>query len=184
MSEGKAILGGNMEALDAMLTRRSVRNYTDQSVSQDTVERLLRAAMAAPSAGNQQPWRFIVVRDRELLKKVAAASPHGGMVARAPVTLVVCADLQLVEHDGFWIQDCAAATQNLLLAAHALGLGAVWVGTYPREERVQGVRVALGLPGHVIPFAVVAVGYPVEKPAPMDRYDPSRVYMDQYEEEA
>jgi nitroreductase len=171
-----------MEAAEAMLTRRSVRSYTDQPIPQESVDKLLRAAMAAPSAGNQQPWCFVVVRDRIRLEALAAAEPHGGMVGRAPMAIVVCADLRLVVREGFWVQDCAAATQNLLLAAHAIGLGAVWVGTYPREERVAGVRVALGLPDQVIPFAVVPVGYPVEQPAPADRFDSTRVYLDQYEE--
>jgi nitroreductase len=171
-----------MDALDALLTRRSVREYAEKAVSEELVDRLLHAAMAAPSAGNQQPCHFIVVRDSKLREATAAAEPHGGMIARAPVAVVVCADLHLVRHEGFWIQDCAAATENLLLAAHALGLGAVWVGTYPREERVAGLRAVFGLPEHVVPFAVVPVGYPVEQLAPANRFDPGRVHVDGYKE--
>ncbi len=173
-----------MDALQAILTRRCVRSYTDQAVSPEQVEMLLRAAMAAPSAGNQQPWRFVVVRDRERLGEMAAQEPHGSMIARAQIAVVVCADMQMVSHEGFWIQDCAAATQNLLLAAHALDLGAVWVGTYPREERVRGVAEVLGLPDQVLAFAVVPIGYPADRPGPVDRFDQGRVSIDRYEETA
>jgi nitroreductase len=170
-----------MELFEAMFTRRSVRDYSDQPVSEESVDRLLHAAMAAPSAGNEQPWRFMVVRDRALLEAAAAAERYGGMISRAQVAVVVCADLDLVEHEGFWQQDCAAATQNLLLAAHALGLGAVWVGTYPREERVEGLRRVFDLPDNLVPFSVVPIGYPAAVPAPVDRFDPDRVYKDRYE---
>lgn len=173
-----------MDALQVLLARRSVRRYTDQPVSDDSVSQLLHAAMAAPSARNQQPWRFIVVRNSALLAAIAAAEPYGGMIVGAQVAIVVCADLDLVTSEGFWVQDCAAATENLLLAAHTLGLGAVWVGTYPLEERVAGVRAAFGLPEHIVPFAVVPIGYPAERPAPADRFDPARVHFDCYEEEA
>lgn len=173
-----------MELFEAMFTRRSVRDYTDQPVSEESVASLLRAAMAAPSAGNQRPWRFIVVRDRGQLKAAAAAEQYGGMIARAQVAVVICADLDLVEHEGFWQQDCAAATENLLLAAHALGLGAVWVGTYPREDRVEGLRRVFGLPENLVPFSVVPVGYPAALPASVDRFDAARVYIDKYEARA
>jgi nitroreductase len=173
-----------MEFFEAVFTRRSVRDYTDQPVSEESVDCLLRAAMAAPSAGNERPWRFIVARDQRQLEAAAAAHRYGGMIARAQVAVVVCADLDLVEHEGFWQQDCAAATQNLLLAAHALGLGAVWVGTYPREERVEGLRRIFGLPDNLVPFSVVAIGYPAAQPAPMDRFVASRVYIDKYEARA
>ena len=181
MKDGDALI---MDALDALLTRRSIRAYTDRPVSDESISRLLQAAMAAPSAGNQQPWRFIVVRDRVLLGQIAAAEPHGAMVAKAPVAVVVFGDLNLVRLEGFWVQDCAAATENLLVAAHAEGLGAVWVGTYPREERVNGVRAVFSLPQHVVPFSVVAIGYPAGQPGPAHRFDADRISHDKYEEKA
>ena len=171
-----------MEALEVILTRRSVRRYRGSAVPQESVDTLLRAAMAAPSAGDQQPWRFVVVQDEERLRELAAAEPHGRMIAQAALAVVVCADLGRVRHDGFWIQDCAAATENLLLAAHALGLGAVWVGTYPREDRVKSVGEVVGLSDPLLAFAVVAVGDPAEPIQLVDRFDPERVYMDRYEE--
>jgi nitroreductase len=170
-----------MELFEALFTRRSVRRYTDRPVGEESVTSLLRAAMAAPSAGDQRPWRFIVLRDRERLEAAAAAEPYGAMIAHAQLAVVICADLDLVEHDGFWQQDCAAATQNLLLAAHALGLGAVWVGTYPREDRVEGLRRILGLPDNLVPFSVVPIGYPATSAPREERFDAARVYFDKWE---
>ncbi|OFV80422.1 MAG: NADH dehydrogenase [Acidobacteria bacterium RBG_16_64_8] len=166
--------------MEAIMTRRSVRKYTDQPVSDDMVNDLLRAAMAAPSAQNQQPWEFVVVRDRSLLSGLADAQPYAGMVRGAQVAVVICGDLSREKSPGFWVQDCAAATENLLIAARSLGLGAVWTGTYPREERVANVRTVLGLPPHIVPLAVVPVGYPAEHPPPADRYDTRRVHINRW----
>ncbi len=166
--------------MDDILTRRSIRKYTDQPVPDDMVTALIRAAMAAPSAGNEQPWQFVVVRDREILEVLATANPYGGMAREAQVAIVICGDLGREHRPGFWVQDCAAATQNLLLAAHSAGLGAVWCGTYPREERMRPIAAALRLPAHIVPFAVVPIGYPAEHPAPVDRYDPGRVHFDRW----
>jgi nitroreductase len=166
--------------MEAILTRRSIRKYTDQPVSDALITDLLRAAMAAPSAGNQQPWQFVVVRDRAVLEVVAGANPYGGMARDAQVAVIVCGDLERESRPGFWVQDCAAATENLLVAANAAGLGAVWCGTFPREERMKPIAAVLGLPEHVIPFSVVPIGYPAEQPAKLDRYDPGRVHFDRW----
>lgn len=166
--------------MEGIFTRRSIRKYTGAPVSDEQVTELLRAAMAAPSAGNQQPWAFVVVRDRRVLGVIAEANPYGGMAREASVAIVICADMTRDQRPGFWAQDCAAATQNLLLAANGLGLGAVWCGTYPREERMGPIAQVLGLPEHIIPFAVVPVGYPAERPAPANRYDPDRVHFDRW----
>lgn len=169
-----------MEAIDAILTRRSVRRYTDRPVADEVVTLLLRAAMAAPSAQNQQPWQFIVVRDRPLLEKMAEVSQYAKMLRHAQVAVVVCGDLRDERIPGFWVEDCAAATQNLLLAAHALGLGAVWIGVYPREERVGRLRDLFCLPDDVIPFAVVSIGYPAEDLGPADRFRIDRIHLDKW----
>lgn len=169
-----------MEAVEAILTRRSIRKYTDQPVADALVTELLRAAMAAPSAGNQQPWHFIVVRDKALLEGIAAFHPYGAMTRQAALAVVICADLKREQRPGFWVQDCSAATQNLLLAAHARGLGAVWLGVHPRPERVEATRSLLSLPEHVVPLAIVPIGHPAESPAPADRYDPGRVHFDRW----
>jgi nitroreductase len=173
-----------MDAMEAVLTRRSIRKYSDKPVPDDLVMQLLRAAMAAPSARNQQPWEFIVVRDRTQLEAIATAQPYAGMAREARLAVVVCANMNRVESEGFWIQDCAAATENLLIAATALGLGAVWSGTYPREERVSRVRALFDLPDNIVPFAVVPVGYPAEPPVPADRFDRGRIHLEHWGEQA
>jgi nitroreductase len=163
-----------MDAMEAILTRRSIRKYTPQPVSDELVTELLRAAMSAPSASNQQDWHFVVVRSRQVLDELGRVHPYAP-VGGAPLAIVVCGDLQRESHKGFWTQDCSAATQNLLLAAHASGLGAVWCGCYPREERAGAVAKVLGLPQHVVPLALVVIGYPAETKPRQDRYDPAKV---------
>lgn len=169
-----------MEALHAIMTRRSIRMFTGEPVSEEDAERLLRAAMAAPSAGNQQAWQFVAVRDRDLLEALATTSPYAGPLRGAKLALVVCGDTARESHPGYWVQDCAAAVQNILLAAHALGLGAVWLGYHPREERVKGAQKVLGLPEKVTPLAVLAIGHPGETKPPSDRYDETRVHRDRW----
>jgi nitroreductase len=163
-----------MDAVEAILTRRSIREYTAQAVSDELIKELLQAAMSAPSAGNQQDWQFVVVRNRQVLDELGRVHPYAPLRG-APLAILVCGDLQRESHKGFWVQDCAAATQNLLLAAHAKELGAVWCGCYPREERAAGLRQLLGLPEHVVPLALVVIGYPAEKKGREDRYDPAKV---------
>lgn len=166
--------------MDAILNRRSIRKYTDQPVSDELVTELLRAAMAAPSASNQQPWHFVVIRDRKTLSRLAEVHPYAAMAPKAQLAVAVCGDLSLETQEGFWVQDCAAATENLLIAAEANGLGAVWLGVYPRLERVASVQALLGLPDHVVPLSVVPIGYPAAHPAPADRYDPDRIHRERW----
>jgi nitroreductase len=167
-------------SLAAILSRRSIRKYTDRAVAEELVIELLRAAMAAPSAGNQQPWEFIVVRDRDLLESISRSQPYAGMTRDAQVAIVICADVTREKHPGFWVEDCAAATENLLLAAHMAGLGAVWLGYHPVEDRVAVIRKLFGLPETIVPFAVVPIGYPAEQPSPADRFDPARVHYERW----
>jgi nitroreductase len=169
-----------MDTLDAIAARRSIRKYTDRPVPDDVVSQLLKAAMAAPSAGNEQAWQFIVIRDRALLDAIPKFHPYSAMLKYASVAILVCGDLTLEKYKGYWVQDCAAATQNLLLAATTMGLGAVWTGVYPAEDRVAGMRKLLNLPEHVIPLSLVPVGYPAEQPAKADRFNPERVHKDRW----
>ncbi|MBO3804054.1 MAG: nitroreductase family protein [Candidatus Brockarchaeota archaeon] len=166
-----------MDALEAILSRRSIRRYGRREVPDEVVEKLLAAAMSAPSAGNEQPWHFVVIKDRELLDAIPRFHPYSQMLKEAPLAVLVCGDPALEKHAGFWVQDCSAATQNLLIAAHALGLGGVWLGVYPLEERVKGIRNLLKIPERIIPFALVSLGYPEEKKPPANRYDSSRVHI-------
>lgn len=167
-----------MDALDAIHGRRSIRRFHPDPVGEEKLEKLLRAAMAAPSAGNQQPWRFIVVRDRAIREDLSRQSPYASMLPGAPLGLVVCGDLTDLKYPDYWVQDCSAATQNLLVAAHALGLGAVWLGFYPDEERWKGAQEVLRLPKEIVPLAVIALGYPQEPKPPADRFDPAKVRTD------
>jgi nitroreductase len=165
-----------MDALEAINTRRSIRAYSARPVSLDRVRELVRAAMHAPSAGNEQPWHFIILTERAILDRIPDFHPHAGMVAEAPVAVLVCADPRQEKHPGMWVQDLAAATQNLLLAAHAMGLGAVWVGIHPREERIQALRELIPMPEAIVPFALVPLGYPTEQTESEDRFRPERIH--------
>lgn len=169
-----------MDAMDAILSRRSIRRYTAQPVPEPAVKELLEAAMSAPSAGNQQPWHFVVINDRGILDEIPKYHPHSDMLKEASVAVLVCGDLKLEKDGGFWIQDCSAATQNILIAAHAKGLGAVWLGIYPDEKRIDATRRLLGIPEHVMPLSLIAVGYPAEKKPRPDRYQASRIHQNKW----
>jgi len=169
---------GDMDTLDAIHTRRSIRKYLDKPVLKDILQLVLRAAMYAPSACNAQPWQFVVIEDRRLLREVPNIHPYAAMAAQAPLAILVCGDTSLEKVPGYWVIDCAAAVQNLLLAAHTLGLGAVWTGVYPQQERVEGFRRLLGLPRNVIPHSLVPLGYPAEQPPQEERYRADRVRHD------
>lgn len=166
--------------MKVILTRRSIRRYTSKPVAEEIIKELLNAAMSAPSAGNQQPWEFIVITDRKLLDEIPHVHPHAQMCRQAPVAILVCGDLQRETHGGFWVQDCSAATENLLIAANAKGLGAVWVGVYPREERVQAMRNLIKVPEHIIPFALIPIGHPAEKKPPAERFDQARIHTNKW----
>jgi nitroreductase len=165
-----------MDTMDAIHTRRSVRRYEDRQVPEELRRKLLAAAMNAPSARNGQPWQFVVIDDRGTLAEIARLNPNAQMCREAPLAILVCGDLGLEKSPGYWVVDCAAAVENMLLAAHALGLGAVWTGVYPRPERMEGLGKLLKLPENVIPHSLVVVGYPAEQPPPQDRYRPERVH--------
>jgi len=165
-----------LNIFEAVHHRRSIRKYTDAPVSDETVETLLKAAMSAPSAGNAQPWQFVVITDREILNRVPDVHPYAAMAKQAPVGILICGDLRLEKYPGNWVADCSAATQNLLLAAHASGLGAVWTGVYPQQDRIEGFRKLLGLPDQVIPLAFVPVGYPDQRLMPEDRFRKDRIH--------
>jgi nitroreductase len=169
-----------MEALEAILTRRSIRRYTPTSVPDPLIREILAAAMRAPSAGNEQAWQFVVITERRLLEEIPRFHPYADMLRQASVAILVCGDLHLEKYKGYWVQDCAAATQTLLLAAHAKGLGAVWVGIYPKEDRVERMRGLLGLPQHVVPMALVPLGYPAEQIPPEERFDPAKVHRNRW----
>lgn len=163
-----------------IMTRTSVRQYNDRPISADTLETLLKAGMAAPTAVNKQPWAFVVTTGRDALDSLATLQPR---LQTAAAAITVCGDMtRAIEGEGrdFWVQDCSAATENILLAAHALGLGAVWTGVYPIAERVDDVSRALALPDSVVPMCIIAVGYPVGDQEPKDKWDPSKVHYQRW----
>ncbi len=175
-SDGDAVM-------NTIMTRTSIRSYTDRAVSADTVEMLLRAGMAAPTAINAQPWHFVVVNERAKLDELAGTNRHGDMLRQAPLAIVVCGNMEKAMQgpgQAFWIQDCSAATENILLAAHALGLGAVWTGCYPMEERVAAVSEVLGLPETIVPLCVIVMGYSNENPQPKDKWKEENISYNLY----
>ena len=169
-----------MELYEALHGRRSIRKYAPGTVDDATLERILRAGMAAPSAVNEQPWHFLVIRDKQTLEAISHSHPYAEMVAHAALAIIVCADMNLVKRADYWQHDCAAATQNILLAVHGEGLGSVWVGVYPREARMAEVRRVISLPDHVHPFCILPIGVPGESKGPEDRYKPERVHEDRW----
>src|ERR1017187_1679621 len=165
------------EKLGFIFGRRSIRLYSPAAVGEAAVLKLLEAAMAAPSAAAKDPWRFVVVRNRQTLSAISAALPNGQMLATASLGIVVCGDLQAAhgEQLSYLLQDCSAAIENLLLCAHVLGLGACWLGVHPREQRVKALHEILRLQISVIPVACIAIGYPAETKDPRTRFNPDYV---------
>ena len=175
--------GNGQDVLNCIMTRTSIRQYTSQTVESEKIEALLRAGMAAPTAVNAQPWHFVVVNDKAKLRELAAANPRAKMLESAPLAIVVCGDMtKTMEGKGrqFWIQDCSAATENILLAAHALGLGAVWTALYPMDERIAPVSEALKLPDTLTPLCTVVIGHPAEQPDPKDKWKPENVSYNEF----
>lgn len=166
--------------MNTILNRKSIRKYKDIKISDEVVEELLRAAMAAPSAGNEQPWEFIVLRDKEIMRKITEFHPFSKMLLNTDVAIVVCGDKAKEKFDGYWVQDCSAATENILLAAEDKGLGAVWLGVYPLEDRVDSIKELLNLPESVIPLSIVPIGYPDEQRKPADRFNKERIHYDRW----
>jgi nitroreductase len=166
--------------MNSLFGRRSIRHYTKEPVSQDTIEQLLKAAMAAPSAGNQQPWHFVVIQDRKILDEIPNIHPYARMTTEASVAILVCGDLRNEKHPGFWVQDCSAATENILIEACEIGLGAVWVGLYPNEQRVNSFRKLLTIPDQVIPMSLIPIGYPMEHKPPSERYDTAKIHHNRW----
>ncbi len=151
------------EFIKTMMERRSIRRYSQEPVTDDQIKELLKAAMSAPSAMNQQPWHFTVIRSKETLNAITELHPYSAMLKEASAAIVVSGDHSKEVAEKYWVQDCSAATQNILLAASALGIGAVWLGVYPREERVEAVRKLLNMPKYISPLSIISLGMPAEQ---------------------
>ena len=170
-------------AINNIMTRTSIRQYTEEPVTMADIETMLRAGMAAPTAVNRQPWHFVVINSKAKLAELAGNNPRGGMLKQAALAIVVCGNMEKAlpgKGQGFWVQDCSAATENILLAAHALGLGAVWTGLYPDEERAGVVAQVLKLPETYIPLCTIVIGHPAEQPQPKDKWKPENVSYNEF----
>ena len=169
-----------MDAIDVILSRRSIRKYVKKSISKESIKKLLEVAMSAPSAGNQQPWHFIVITDTKILIQIPTFHNHAQMLTEATLGILICLDKNLETHKGMGIQDCSAATENILIAIQAMGLGAVWLGVYPRLERINGLRNLLNIPENVIPISLISIGYPAEEKPREKRYNESRIHYNKW----
>lgn len=172
-------------AIDCIMTRASVRSYTDRQVEDSTINKILQAGMAAPTAVNQQPWQFVVVTEQNLKDSISSAFKSAKMVEHCGFAVVVCGDMDNLFKDdtpdgGFWVQDCSAASENMLLAAHALGLGGVWCGIYPIKDREIRLRDILNLPSGLTPLNVIAFGYPSQPATPKDKWTPAKVHYNSF----
>lgn len=183
--KAKPPVTSNDNILTVIHERRSVRDYTGEPVSMEEVHTLIKAAFAAPTSLNAQPWYFIVVTDRKTLDRLANVVEYGKMLKKVPVAIAVCgkpAESAAVPHGvpETWIMDCAAASQNILLAARGLGLGTVWIGAYPDDFRIKGITNILELPEGVIPLNLIAVGRPTDVDKPKDKYKPEKIFSQQW----
>ncbi len=165
-----------MDLLTGILSRRSVREYTQRPVPKDVLNMVLHAAMSAPSAGNQQPWEFIVIESQRLLERIEDIHPYAKMAKNAPLAIVVCGNLSLEKYPGNWMVDCAAACENILLAAHGQGFGGVWCAIYPYEDRIRGFRQQFKIPENIIPMAIIPIGYPKKRPTSGHEFKKDRIH--------
>ena len=156
--------------------RKSIRRYSKEQVTDDQIKELLKAAMAAPSAANKQPWEFVIIRERDTFEKIMKVHPYSSMLSEASAAIVVCSNTKKELGEGYGILDCSAATENILLMAQSIGLGAVWLGVYPRDERMTDIRKILTIPEDVIPLNIISIGYPAEVRKPEDRYREDRLH--------
>ncbi len=168
--------------IDNIMTRSSVRKYTSEKVSKDQIETLLKAGMAAPSGGNKQPWELLVVDDKEILSAIAKMIKGAHMADKAPLAICVLGSPEKALVPEYWMQDCSAVTENILLAAHGMGLGAVWCGAYPDNNtgKVEGMKKLLNIPDGTLTLSVIVIGHPEGEAVVKDKWDPAKVHYNSY----
>lgn len=163
-----------------LLARKSVRSYTNEAVTRSQLDTLVRAAMAAPTGKDMRPWKFVIIDDKDMMQKLSAALPQAKMLTEAQAAIMVCGDLSITDKEGKpstnWTFDCSAATENLLLQAEAMGLGAVWTGVYPYEDRTAAVQSVMHFPEHIVPFNLVPIGHPKGETQPKDKYNKANIH--------
>jgi nitroreductase len=165
-------------SIDVVFSRRSIRKFTPEPVGGDDLTRLAEAGMAAPSSMNRRPWHLVVVTERETLDRLAEAHPHGKMLFEAAAAIAVCGDTGI--SPDYWVQDCSAVTENILIAATALGLGSVWLGSHPRTERVEAIREILSIPDGIGVLSLIAIGHPGEEKEARTQYEPERHHREKW----
>ncbi len=164
--------------IDTIFSRRSIRKYTEETVSNEDIKTILKAAMAAPSGHNSKPWHFVLVTERETLNQLAKAHRYAKMLSEAPLCISVCGDPSVSEE--FWVQDCSAATENILLAVTALNLGAVWCGVHPSQELVGSISKILGIDAPFVPLNLIAIGHPAEEKEARTQYDENKIHREKW----
>ena len=167
-------------AIDNILNRKSVRKYSDKKIEQGKIDTILKCAMAAPSAMNKQPWELLVVTDKEILKNIASIAPNASYSRSCQLAILVCGNKSVSEK--FWVQDCCAVTENILLAAESLGLGAVWCAVFPDDVKVQQLQELFSLPENIIPLNIIPMGYPSVKEYPKQKYTTKKIHLNKWEE--
>ena len=171
---------GIKDALTVIHSRKSVRKYLDKPVTKEQLEVLMKAGMAAPTAADKRPWAFVAVTERALLDSLSGSSPYAKMLMKAAAAIIVCCDTRRALNSDIWIQDCSAASQNILLAAEATGLGAVWIGIYPEYFKYNHVRRVLNIPMEVIPLNIISIGWPTGEEKPKKKFDPDNIHWEQW----
>lgn len=169
-----------MDAYNCIITRRSIRKYKNDKIDNKIIELLLKAGSHAPSANNYQEWHFIVITETELLIKLSDIHPHGKMLKDAPLAILVCADNNIQPIEGYQAIDCAAATENILLAAYSLGLGGVWLGIFPRKERMKSMVDFFNLPEFITPISLISIGYPNEEKKQPEKFYPEKIHSNKW----
>ncbi len=172
-----------MELYEGLISRRSIRKYTGDKILEKDILEMVRAGMYAPSANNKRPWHFLIVDDREAIGRIIKFHPYAKMLEHASHAIVVCGDEKLESSKGYYLLDCSASVQNILLAAHSMGHGAVWLGIEPRAERKKAVKEIFGLPEHIQPLAIISIGVPASLPQTLpDRFEPEKIRRNYWED--
>lgn len=169
-----------MQTLQTLKTRRSIRKYTDRKISDADIKEIITCAMYSPSGLDRQPWHFIVINKKELFDEIFKVTSHADMIKAASHAIIICGDNKLEENEGLLIQDISAAMENLLIAAHSLGFGGVWVGIYPFDDIEKGIRKLFTIPDNILPITMAVIGYPAESPELPDRFKEDRIHLNEW----